>query len=105
MCKLDELLAHRRIPGEIRHRRIDASIHEGDENEPSIDEVSQVIPVYFVDVIGFLKTRLHSTIIHYCGSKIGPLKINCLFLILRAHSFSSDSSKNKGKNKDLFFYF
>ena len=39
MSKLDELLAHRRIPGEIRHRRIDASIHEGDENEPSIDEV------------------------------------------------------------------
>ncbi len=58
MCKLDELLAHRRIPGEIRHRRIDASIHEGDENEPSIDEVSLLIHVHFVDVTGFLKTIL-----------------------------------------------
>ena len=35
-------------------------------------------------------------------NNIGQLKINSLFLILRACSFSYDSGKNNGKKKVVF---
>ncbi len=34
-----------------------------------------------------------------------PVKINSLFLILRARSFSSDYGKNKGKKQRFIFHF
>ena len=40
MNKLDELLANRRIPGEIHHRRMDPSLQEElAATDPSIEEV------------------------------------------------------------------
>ncbi len=36
---------------------------------------------------------------------VRPVKINSLFLILRARSFSYDSDKNKGKKQRFIFHF
>ncbi len=39
------------------------------------------------------------------GTLIRPVKINSLFLILRARSFSSDSAKNQRKKQRFIFHF
>ena len=41
MKQLEELLANRRIPGEVHHRRVDLSLQEElSATDPSVEEVS-----------------------------------------------------------------
>ena len=52
------------------------------------------------------KRFINHKLMNYISEQwLRPLKINALFLILRARSFLSDYGKNKGKKEMFIFHF